>query len=1003
MAEGAEREPEAAGLARAAMREYRASVGRGDPETGLRWLDRAHRLVPRDPNIMLALAGNCLGRDPVRAAELFSIVTASHDVREAWLGLTAAQLRLGATDQALISLGHALSRHVPRNDTRSVANQIVRVTGADGWCGVSFDGVLVIHAAARTRPVVALDGTVLNGTRLPAEWTQATRLMVMVEGRHLIGSPIDIAAIRRTEGVVEADQGSLRGWAWHPADPGRRVILSVSDGIRPKRLRVVADDASVRIPDLGPLAHPLGFRVSAEDLARFGDQLHVTAPDGRSLYGSPIAPLAELRAAAATARQIATLYPARAVNVDAPTWLPTAPMPADLPVPALPAAVAGRTRPAAVIIPVHGQRELTLACLESVLDTVDTRTRVIVVDDASPDAGLQVALDELARTRRIRLLRNDRNLGFAASVNLGVRACPGRDVVLLNSDTLVPPGWLDRLRDAAYATRDIGTVTPLSNDASILSYPDPASRNPAPDRTQMLRLDAMARAVAGSDTIDIPVGVGFCLYIRRDCLSDVGVLRDDIFAQGYGEENDFCLRARRLGWRHIALPSLYVAHRGGQSFSQAGAHLRARNAQQLERLHPGYHRLVQDFLAADPLAPFRRKLDLRRWSTRRPRHRHSAILVTHDESGGVEQRVRRSAAAHVAAERNAVILRPARMADGTRAVEISDSVTGRYPNLRFAMPAEWPALLRLLRAQRPMMTEVHHFLGHDPVLHDLPARLGLPYDVRIHDYALLCPRILLVDGRNRYCGEPPDKGACEACVSDHGRFDHETIGVAALRERSARLLAGARHVIAPSEDTARRMARHFPGLTPMVIPHEDDDSIPARLPRARRAAGRRRVCVLGAIGIHKGYEILLACARDAADRNLDLDFVVVGSTIDDARLIATGRAFITGVYDAEQAVALIWHQDADLGFLPSIAPETWCMGLTELWRAGLRVAAFDIGAPAERIKRTGRGFLLPPHLPPGAINNALINAMASSEPRGIAATGRTVSLADLSHIVAKGP
>ena len=92
--------------------------------------------------------------------------------------------------------------------------------------------------------------------------------------------------------------------------------------------------------------------------------------------------------------------------------------------------------------------------------------------------------------------------------------------------------------------------------------------------------------------VDIPTAVGFCMYIRRDCLDQVGLLREDLFAQGYGEENDFCLRARHLGWRHVAAPGVFVAHVGGQSFGAARGHLVARNMAVLNRLHPGYDALI---------------------------------------------------------------------------------------------------------------------------------------------------------------------------------------------------------------------------------------------------------------------------------------------------------------------------------------------------------------------------------------------------------------------------
>ena len=138
------------------------------------------------------------------------------------------------------------------------------------------------------------------------------------------------------------------------------------------------------------------------------------------------------------------------------------------------------------------------------------------------------------------------------------------------------------------------------------------------------------------------------------------------------------------------------------------------------------------------------------------------------------------------------------------------------------------------------------------------------------------------------------------------------------------------------------------------------------------------VCIVGGIGIHKGYNVLLACARDAARRDLPLDFIVVGTTIDDARLLATGRVFVTGHFKPHEAVDLIRRQNASLALLPSVWPETWCLGLSEIWRAGLRAAAFDFGAPAERIRQTGWGFLLPAGLPPKAMNTVLMNVVGLS-------------------------
>jgi glycosyltransferase involved in cell wall biosynthesis len=108
--------------------------------------------------------------------------------------------------------------------------------------------------------------------------------------------------------------------------------------------------------------------------------------------------------------------------------------------------------------------------------------------------------------------------------------------------------------------------------------------------------------------------------------------------------------------------------------------------------------------------------------------------------------------------------------------------------------------------------------------------------------------------------------------------------------------------------------------------------------------------------------------------------VLVGKSCDDDRLTATGRVHITGKYEPHEAVALIRRQQAALAWLPSIWPETWCYTLTEAWQAGLDVLAFDIGAPAERIRRTGRGWVCPLGISAAALNDRLLALRSPAVP-----------------------
>ena len=95
------------------------------------------------------------------------------------------------------------------------------------------------------------------------------------------------------------------------------------------------------------------------------------------------------------------------------------------------------------------------------------------------------------------------------------------------------------------------------------------------------------------------------------------------------------MRARQRGWRHVAVPGCYVAHDGGASFGPARRHLMARNSAVLEQLHPGYHRMIKQWVAQDPLATARRNIDALRWA--QGQQASAVAIVTHGNGGGVER------------------------------------------------------------------------------------------------------------------------------------------------------------------------------------------------------------------------------------------------------------------------------------------------------------------------------------------------------------------------------
>jgi GT2 family glycosyltransferase len=141
-------------------------------------------------------------------------------------------------------------------------------------------------------------------------------------------------------------------------------------------------------------------------------------------------------------------------------------------------------------------------------------------------------------------------------------------VVLLNSDTEVANGWLDRLQHAACSAPDVGTVTPFSNNATICTYPYEGWTGDVPGSLGLAGLDTLFATVNRGRTANLPTAVGFCMYIRRACLTQTGYFDEERFGRGYGEENDFCMRAAAAGWRNILAADVFVYHKGSVSFGE---------------------------------------------------------------------------------------------------------------------------------------------------------------------------------------------------------------------------------------------------------------------------------------------------------------------------------------------------------------------------------------------------------------------------------------------------
>jgi O-antigen biosynthesis protein len=616
---------------------------------------------------------------------------------------------------------------------------------------------------------------------------------------------------------------------------------------------------------------------------------------------------------------------------------------------AKPAAIAmtPSPHPVDVIVPVYRGLADTQLCINSALaSTCNTPWRLIVINDASPEPEVTEWLRERAQQDdRITLLENPENLGFVGTVNRGMALSDSNDVLLLNSDTEVSNDWLDRIHRAAYSDQKVASVTPFSNNATICSYPRFCKDNALPAGYNTAQLDALCAQTNSGAVVDVPTGVGFCMYIRRDCLASVGLFDTANFGKGYGEENDFCQRAAASGWRNLHLLDTFVLHTGGVSFGDSKSPRERAAMEILRRLHPSYERDVLAFVQDDPAQPYRLALDVARMRKAQEDAGIQVVLaVLHDRAGGTLRHVR-ELATHLSKQAQFLTLTPA----PERSVRLQWAHEAEGFLLQFSLDSQSGEMLEALRKLGVAHIHYHHLLGHDASILDLPHQLGVGYDFTAHDYYSYCTHISLTGLDNRYAGEVAP-GQCACCPPDSTAPHSGT--VSQWRHRNVHFLTAARQVFAPSQDTGQRIAGFAPGAKLRVVPHTDlgsDAALPTPKPHARPEGATLKVVVLGALSAIKGADLLEAVAIEAARRNAPVEFHLLGYGYRHLQTQPRAHLTVHGAYEDKDLPRLLEWLQPDVAWFPAQWPETYSYTLSACLEAGLPVAAPDIGAFAERL------------------------------------------------------
>lgn len=609
-----------------------------------------------------------------------------------------------------------------------------------------------------------------------------------------------------------------------------------------------------------------------------------------------------------------------------------------------------------IVIPVYGGFEDTRCCIESVLaSTYQSPAEVVVINDASPEPELVEWLNDNAQ--RFTLLHNEHNLGFVGTVNRGMALYPKNDVVLVNSDTEVSNDWLDRLQRAAYSDARIGSVTPFSNNATICSYPIFCQDNELPEGYTSEQLDQVFAEVNAGQLVDIPTAVGFCMFIRRDCLNDAGAFDAKLFGRGYGEENEFCMRSARRGWRHVLTGDTFVYHKGGVSFAQTQSEHQRHGHKVLTRLFPQYDAVIQQHIAENPARNMRFAIDA---VLAKRSGLPVVVVVNHCRGGGTERHVV-DFAQQLKGQAQVYLLTP-EYENGP--VYLRPFSQPQRAGLVFDPCAQMPQLLDTLRWMGVARLHYHHTIGLPQSILLLPEQLSCSYDVTVHDYYFACPQVTLADEKGRYCGAPDEDG-CNQCLTK--RPTSSGVDIQGWRQFGAQFLNGAERVFVPSHDTLQRMQGYFPLANFIWAEHEPGlQAIALKVP-LRTVDEPLRILVLGALSVFKGADVLEACALHARALRTPLEFHLLGFAYRALRTKPFSNLQVHGAYEEAELAKLIAEINPHLVWFPGSCPETYSYTLSAVLEAGLPVVATDIGAFPERLAGREWTWLVPPDRPTNEI------------------------------------
>jgi glycosyltransferase involved in cell wall biosynthesis/GT2 family glycosyltransferase len=540
------------------------------------------------------------------------------------------------------------------------------------------------------------------------------------------------------------------------------------------------------------------------------------------------------------------------------------------------------------------------------------------------------------------------------------------DVVILDACLVPTKNWLQKLRACAYNDEITATVTPFCNHGYICSVPEFLVKNRLPLKTVPIgRIAELVEKASRREYPEIPTAVGYCMYIKRTILNEIGLFESKTCGNGLGEDKEFSWRASQFGYKHALCDDTFLLC-DPDSFPEAYKKSGVIN-KKAQELYSVFTERLNLFIAANPLENIQNGIKLHLLLQN---GKNNILFQLHygfepeNEShvGGTQDHVK-TIIYGIENTYNCFLFFRDRQNYVLNAYIEDELVSLKFPikekieKMTFTIPRISELFRSILSEFSIRLVHVHHtiYLTFD-LIYQAHA-LGIPVILTLHDYYGICPSYNLLSHENRVCIDLQNAEYCKTCLEK--RFKYSVNILPRWRAKVDEAFSMCQLLITPSKSTRDIYIRFYPHIADKirVVPH-GIDKIPVTTTNDLDISENMNVAFIGYVSQLKGSDLQYRMVTDKNDYGFRWFFfgIVLEMRFYD---IQDENVYIHGIYARDELIDLLNKNHINLVCLLSNWHETFCLVLSEVMKAGIPVLASKVGALAERVEESGCGWLIP--------------------------------------------